>query len=86
MKKRIFVSRLVVDQNQQIGTNDPVFTIINADGTEYKSSNITILGPCEVKYDRDGGDGMRVWIETFDKVIVKDGISITSDGPSLAAI
>lgn len=73
MKKRILVSRTVVDQNHTTGSSDHVFTVIDADGNEYKASNIIILGSSELKYDHEGTPGNRVWIETFAKVVLKDG-------------
>jgi hypothetical protein len=73
MKKKIFVSRSVVDYNENNGEDNPVFIIIKSDGTEYKSSNMLILGSCELKYDRKAEQGMRVWIETMGRIIVNNG-------------
>lgn len=84
--RKILVHRGIVDHNTNTGDSDPVFTVIAADGTEYHTSSITILGPCEIKYDRDGPEGMRVWIETFDKVIAKDGTDTESGRPIMASI
>ncbi len=72
-KKRILVSRVVVDKNLNTGSADPVFTVIDQDGNEYRASNIIVLGSSEIKYDPEGGEGNRVWIETFGKVVLKDG-------------
>ncbi len=71
--KKILVHRSAVDRNHETGNSDPVFTVIDSEGGEHKSSSIIILGPCEIKYDREGGEGMRVWIETFDEVVLKNG-------------
>lgn len=77
MKARILVSRKAVDQNRSTGSKEPVFTIVYADGNEQKSSDIIILGPCAVKYDPTADEGKRVWIETFDRIVLKDDGSVT---------
>jgi uncharacterized protein YrzB (UPF0473 family) len=85
-KKRILVSRMAVDHNRDTGALDPVFTIIDQDGNEYKASNISVLGSSEIKYNPEGTDGNRVWIETFAKVILKDGTSSDSAHKIVASI
>jgi hypothetical protein len=70
--KRILVHRSIVDHNRETDDDLPVFTIIDQNGGEHQSSNITISGTCDIKYDRNGADGMRVWIETCDSIILKD--------------
>jgi hypothetical protein len=70
--KRILVSRSVVDHNTETGDSKQVFTVVDAEGNQHRSSSIIILGPSAVRYDRDGGPGNRVWIETFDKVVLRD--------------
>ena len=72
-KKRILVSRAVVDNNCNTGSSDPVFIVVDQDGNEYKASNIIVLGSSEIKYDPEGGEGNRVWIETFATVVLKHG-------------
>lgn len=72
-KKRILVSRAVVDHNHNTGSAEPVFTIVDEDGNEYRASNIIVLGSSEIKYNPEGSEGNRVWIETFATVVLKDG-------------
>lgn len=84
-RKTILVSRLVVDHNRNTGEVDPVFTVIDQDGTEYKTSNILILGSSEVKYDPMGEEGKRVWIETFSKVVINE-LDLESGHPTMATI
>lgn len=84
--KKILVHRSAVDHNQETGKSDPVFTVIDSSGIEYKSSSVIVLGSCEIKYDREGGEGMRVWIETFSKVVMKDGTDIKTNLPVISAI
>ena len=86
MQTKILVSRTAVDHNRATGTNDPVFTIIYPDGTVANSSDILMLGTCALRYDPAAEEGRRVWIETFDKVVLRDGMAIESSSPAVAKI
>lgn len=85
-KKTIIVSRSIVDQNHNMGSFDPVFTITDSSGEQYKSSDILIMGPCSLQYDPAAPEGQRVWIETFSKIITKNGIDSETGNPIMAAI
>lgn len=69
-----------MDNNHNTGSADPVFTVIDEDGNEYKASDLIVLGTSAFKYNSDGAEGNRVWIETFAKVVLKDVKVILKDG------
>jgi len=79
---KIFVSRPSVEANHQTGSYDPVFTIREPDGTEHHTNSIIILGPSEIRYDATGAEGSRIWIETYDRVIMKNGSNLEGVGHS----
>lgn len=85
-KKKILVSRTIVDQNKNTGGIDPVFTVIDHDGTEYKTSDIVILGASAIKYDPTAEPGQRVWIETFSKIVMYNGTDTETDNPIMETI
>lgn len=62
--------RAVVDQNEEFGSSDPVFTLIDTDGEQYRGTHVIFEGRAEMKYDPEAGIGRRIWIETFEKVIL----------------
>jgi hypothetical protein len=75
--KKIYVSRDAVEANHRDPEADEkVFKVIDDDG-EHWTNSIIILGAVEIRYDRTAGEGLRVWIETYDKVVMKDGDSLT---------
>lgn len=84
--RRILVNRKIVEQNELTGQSDPVFTVIDDQGGEHHGSSIILTGPCEVKYDRTGRIGTRIWIETFDRVVLKNVGDTESGCPSLVGI
>lgn len=83
--KKIFVHRAVVEHNHEAGTSNPVFTVWDGE-QEHHSNSIILLGPCEIKYDPTGTQGNRIWIETYDKVILKYALDSQPDRPDLVAV
>lgn len=83
--KKIFVNRAAVEVNHQNGSSEPVFMVRDADGTEHRTSSIIILGPSEIRYDPNGPEGSRIWIETHDKLMLKNP-SDDPDRPTLLAV
>jgi hypothetical protein len=86
MRKRILVDRSAVEHNHETGEKMPVFTVVEADGTKHHTCSILILGPCEVKYDPSGAAGSRIWIETFDRLVLQDATDTEALCPSLVAV
>ena len=75
--KKIYVSRMSVDANADDQEADAkVFKVVDEDGEHWVNS-IIVFGAVEMRYDRTAGPGQRVWIETWDKVVMKDGGSPT---------
>jgi hypothetical protein len=82
---QVFVSRHIVEQNDTTGGMDPVFTVVNADGTECWGCKVIFTGEVELKYDRNKPVGRRIWLQTFEKVLVESGAGITSVSPTVVA-
>jgi hypothetical protein len=82
---QILVSRAVVEANDETGALEPVFTAIADDETEIKGTRIYLGGPATLKYDPTRPRGRRVWIQTFDEVIVWNGSDIAGVLTSMAA-
>lgn len=70
--KKIFVSRAVVDLNDERNETDDVFKV-ECGGSEYHSNGLIILGPSETHYDPTQPHGRRVWIETTEVVLLERG-------------
>jgi hypothetical protein len=73
--RRVFVVRSTVEWNAETGSDAPVFLLIDDDGREYRGSNIGFEGPSVLQYDPSQAYGKRVWIETFGKVVLTDGLA-----------
>lgn len=83
--RRILVNRGAVERNAA-GSNDPVFTVVDDQGTQHYGSNIILTGMSELKYDPSGCVGSRIWIETWDKVILKYESDSEPPRPTLVGI
>lgn len=75
--KKIYASRINVDANAQNGTTEPVFRV-HVDEMHYHTNSVIVLGPSELRYDPEAPIGNRVWIETFSRLILKDGKDLTT--------
>ena len=80
---QVFVSRQVVERNDETGSCEPVFTIVGPDNAEYYGTEVIYTGIAVSKYDRNKPVGRRIWIETSEKVIVLNGNDITSVFPTV---
>ena len=83
---QVFVSRQIVERNDATGSCEPVFSVVGPDGAEYPGTEVIYTGPSASKYDRNKPVGRRIWIETFEKVIVVNGTDSTSVFPSVVAL
>jgi hypothetical protein len=81
--KKIFVNRSAVENNQQTDSTTETVFIVVSDGDRKHSNSIIILGPSEVKYDPNAPEGSRIWIETFNKVVLKYENDIEPNFPIL---
>lgn len=84
--RTILVNRNIVEQNHQTGGSDHVFTVIDDQGKEHHASSIMLTGAAELKYDKSRCDGRRVWIETYDKVILKYAMDSEPFCPTLVVV
>lgn len=76
MKKVIHVNQHVIRANSKTGAKDPVFTV-KTYKDNVKGHSVHVDGPCALVYQPDDplSCGARVWIETWDPVVV-DGVKI----------
>tara|TARA_R100000315_G_C5129578_1_gene74046 strand:- start:74 stop:322 length:249 start_codon:yes stop_codon:yes gene_type:complete len=73
MIKRIHVNQHKIRHNFKHGTNDPVITVKTSKSNEY-GHEVIVHGTSKIIYspDKPLSCGAKVWIETQDKVEVKN--------------
>ena len=71
MKKRIHVNQHKIRSNKKHNLNEPVITVKTSKSNDY-GHEVEILGPSKVIYspDKPLSCGAKVWIETYNPVIV----------------
>jgi len=77
MKKKIHVNMHHIRHNKKHGTNKPVITIKTSKSNDY-AHEVDILGKSKLVYrpTKPLSCGARVWIETEDKVVLDNGLTI----------
>jgi hypothetical protein len=77
MKKKIHVNMHHIRHNKKHGTNKPVITVKTSKSNNY-AHGVEILGKSKLIYSptKPLPCGARVWIETDEKVILDNGLTI----------
>ena len=77
MLKRIHVNQHKIRSNKKYNLNEPVITVKTSKSNTY-GHEVEVLGPSKVIYspDKPLSCGARVWIETEDKVVLDNGLTI----------
>ena len=77
MKKKIHINQHKIRANKKNNTNDPVITVKTSKSNTY-ASEVDILGKSKLVYrpTKPLSCGARVWIETEDKVVLDNGLTI----------
>ena len=77
MKKKIHVNMHYIRHNKKHGTNKPVITVKTSKSNNY-AHEVDILGKSKLIYrpTKPLPCGARVWIETEDKVLLDNGLTI----------
>ena len=77
MKKKIHVNMHHIIHNKKHGTNKPVITVKTSKSNDY-AHEVDILGKSRLVYKptKPLPCGARVWIETEDKVVLDNGLTI----------
>jgi|TARA_R110000868_G_scaffold397607_1_gene670336 hypothetical protein len=77
MKKKIHINQHIIRSNKKNGTNDPVITVKTSKSNTY-ASEVEILGKSKLVYspNKPLSCGARVWIETDEKVVLDNGVTI----------
>ena len=77
MKKKINVNMHHIRHNKKHGTNKPVITVKTNKSNDY-AHEVDILGKSKLVYrpTKPLSCGARVWIETEDKVVLDNGLTI----------
>jgi hypothetical protein len=77
MKKKIHINQHIIRSNKKNGTNDPVITVKTSKSNIY-ASEVEILGKSKLVYspNKPLSCGARVWIETDEKVVLDNGVTI----------
>jgi hypothetical protein len=77
MKKKIHVNMHHIRHNKKHGTNKPVITVKTSKSNNY-AHEVDILGKSKLVYrpTKPLPCGARVWIETEDKIVLDNGLTI----------
>ena len=77
MKKKIHINQHKIRSNKKNNTNDPVITVKTSKSNTY-ASEVDILGKSKLVYRplKPLPCGARVWIETEDKIVLDNGLTI----------
>ncbi len=77
MKKKIHVNMHHIRHNKKHGTNKPVITVKTSKSNNY-AHEVDILGKSKLVYRplKPLPCGARVWIETEDKIVLDNGLTI----------
>jgi len=77
MKKKIHINQHVIRSNKKNNKTDPVITVKTSKSNTY-ASEVEILGKSKLIYspNKPLACGARVWIETDEKIVLDNGITI----------
>ena len=77
MLKRIHINQHKIRSNKKNNTSEPVITVKTSKSNTY-ASEVDILGKSKLVYKplKPLPCGARVWIETEDKIVLDNGITI----------
>jgi hypothetical protein len=79
MKKKIHINQHIIRSNKKNGTEEPVITIKTSKSNTY-ANEVEIFGKSKLIYspNKPLPCGARVWIETDEKIVLDNGITIES--------
>lgn len=77
MKKRIHVNQHKIRSNLKNNTTEPVLTVKTSKSNDY-ANEVEILGKSKLIYkpNKPLACGARVWIETDEKIVLDNGVTI----------
>ena len=77
MKKKIHINQHIIRSNKKNGTEEPVITVKTSKSNTY-AKEVDILGKSKLVYRPTNPlpCGARVWIETEDKIVLDNGLTI----------
>lgn len=77
MKKKIHINQHIIRSNKKNGTEEPVITVKTSKSNTY-AKEVDILGKSKLVYrpTKPLPCGARVWIETEDKIVLDNGLTI----------
>ena len=77
MKKRIHINQHVIRANKKNGTHDPVITVKTSKNNHYTyAAEIDGLSRVVYSPNKPLSCGAKVWIETEDKIVLDNGLTI----------
>jgi hypothetical protein len=77
MKKKIHINQHIIRSNKKHNKEDPVITVKTSKSNTY-ASEVEILGKSKLVYspNKPLACGARVWIETDEKIVLDNGLTI----------
>jgi hypothetical protein len=77
MKKKIHINQHIIRSNKKNGTEEPVITVKTSKSNTY-AKEVEIFGKSKLIYspNKPLSCGARVWIETDEKIVLDNGITI----------
>jgi hypothetical protein len=77
MKKKIHINQHIIRSNKKNGTEEPVITVKTSKSNTY-AKEVDILGKSKLVYrpTKPLPCGARVWIETDEKIVLDNGLTI----------
>ena len=77
MKKKIHINQHIIRSNKKNGTEEAVITVKTSKSNTY-AKEVDILGKSKLVYrpTKPLPCGARVWIETEDKIVLDNGLTI----------
>lgn len=77
MKKRIHVNQHKIKSNLKNNVNEPVLTVKTSKSNNY-ANEVEIFGKSKLVYkpNKPLACGARVWIETNEKIVLDNGVTI----------
>ena len=77
MKKKIHINQHIIKSNKKNGMEEPVITVKTSKSNTY-ANEVEIFGKSKLIYspNKPLSCGARVWIETDEKIVLDNGITI----------
>jgi hypothetical protein len=77
MKKKIHINQHIIKSNKKNGMEEPVITVKTSKSNTY-ANEVEIFGKSKLIYspNKPLSCGARVWIETDEKIVLDNGVTI----------